>query len=138
MSKLSRDAISALENQQRDLKSQPAFNQYALQGQMRDRVFQSALLNFKAQMKRLPILAKRRQAGLEWYLKEMQELRSQFDTHIKSLRKQGVIEFTMPMELALASVRTQWFLQYQGPQIRLGWQQANQGFQGLYKSDQEK
>ena len=59
----------------------------------------------------------------------LNELRHQFDDYVATLRRRKLIQFTLPMELALFATRAQWFIHYQGPQIRRGWQQAAQGFQ---------
>ena len=111
------------------LSNQHIFSQYMLQDQMRDQVFMASLNTFRTQLNRIQKSANLRQASLEWYLAELQELRHQFDTYVRLLKSKGLIQFTLPMELALFATRAQWFMRYQGPQIRYGWQQAAQSFQ---------
>ncbi|MEL6136114.1 MAG: hypothetical protein AAFR42_01705 [Cyanobacteria bacterium J06628_6] len=105
---------------------QTLFSQYRRQGQLRDEAFQTSLTAFRTRMQRLRRLEP--QIGILDYVKGMALLRSQFDAYIQTLRQLGLLEFTLPINLALAWVRIQWFWQYQGPQVRHGWQQAfNQG-----------
>jgi hypothetical protein len=124
VAKFSKEALRAAETQRRRLTSADDFSRYILQGMVRDNVFKAALLAFKTQMQQLAKTRRLRQTGLDWYLQELRDLRSQFDTHIQTLRRQRLIEFTLPIELSLFSVRAQWFWQYQAPQIQQGWQQA--------------
>lgn len=116
------------------ISGQHLFSQYMLQDQMRDQVFMASLSTFRAELQRIKTSAQLRHAHLEWYLAELQELRSQFDHYVKTLRHKGLIQFTLPMELALFATKAQWFIRYQGPQIRYGWQQAAQSFQRMYDS----
>lgn len=116
------------------LSGQHLFSQYMLQDQMRDQVFMASLSTFRTELKRIKKSAVLRHASLEWYLGELQELRRQFDVYVRALRQKGLIQFTLPMELALFATRAQWFMRYQGPQIRYGWQQAAEGFQQIYDS----
>ena len=113
------------------LSTQHLFSQYMLQDQMRDQVFMASLSTFKIELQRIKKSASLRRANLDWYLDELNELRQQFDTYVSTLRRKGLIQFTLPMELALFATRSQWFINYQGPQIRRGWQQAAQGFQQM-------
>ncbi|MBE9068382.1 hypothetical protein IQ260_17155 [Leptolyngbya cf. ectocarpi LEGE 11479] len=117
------------EEQYKSLSKTHIFTQYMLQDQMRDQVFMASLTTFKTELNRIQKAAKLRHASLDWYLSELRELRQQFDTYISTLRRKGLIQFTFPMELALFATRAQWFLRFQGPQIRRGWQQAAPGFQ---------
>ena len=113
------------------LSNQHLFSQYMLQNQMRDQVFMASLNTFRAELKRIKKSAALRHADLDWYLAELNEVKRQFDHYTRTLRRQGLIQFTLPMELALFATRAQWFVQYQGPQIRRGWQQAANGFQQM-------
>ena len=99
---------------------------------MRDQVFMASLTTFRTELNRIQKAAKLRHADLKWYLDELQELKQQFETYVRALRRKGLMEFTLPMELALFATRVQWFIRYQGPQIRYGWQQAAEGFQQMY------
>ncbi|ESA34807.1 hypothetical protein N836_15415 [Leptolyngbya sp. Heron Island J] len=119
------------EAQHQSLINAHLFTQYMLQGQMRDQVFMASLTTFRTELNRIKKSASLRHASLDWYLAELNELKQQFDTYIHTLRRQGLIQFTLPMELALFATRVQWFTCYQGPQIRRGWQQAAQGFQQM-------
>ncbi|MDV3353495.1 hypothetical protein D0962_13360 [Leptolyngbyaceae cyanobacterium CCMR0082] len=119
------------DSQYQALSTQHLFSQYMLQDQMRDQVFMASLSTFKAELQRIKKSASLRHASLDWYLDELNELRQQFDTYVSTLRRKGLIQFTLPMELALFATRSQWFINYQGPQIRRGWQQAAQGFQQM-------
>lgn len=123
------------EEQYQSLSKSHIFAQYMLQDQMRDQVFLASLTTFKTELNRIQKVAKLRRASLDWYLGELRELRQQFDTYISTLRRQGLIQFTLPMELALFATRTQWFMRFQGPQIRQGWQQAARGFQHTYDDE---
>ncbi|MEM9807906.1 MAG: hypothetical protein AAF959_21780 [Cyanobacteria bacterium P01_D01_bin.56] len=116
------------------ISRQHLFSQYMLQDQMRDQVFMASLSTFRTELQRIRKSAQLRKANLEWYLGELQELRSQFDNYVKTLRHKGLVQFTLPMELALFATKAQWFIRYQGPQIRYGWQQAAQSFQRMYDS----
>lgn len=107
------------------------FSQYMLQHKMRDQLFMDSLTTFRAELKRIQKRSKLRRASLDWYLTEMTKLKQQFDHYIHTLRHKGLIQFTLPMELALTAARAQWFMHYQGPQIRHGWQRAGQGFKQL-------
>lgn len=111
------------------------FSQYMLQDQVRDEVFMASLTTFRSELKRIKKVVKLRHTNLDWYLTELNELKHQFDTYVSTLRQKGLLQFTLPMELALFATRAQWFVHYQGPQIRRGWQQAAQGFQQI--SDQK-
>ncbi len=113
------------------LSKQHLFSQYMLQDQMRDQIFMASLNTFRTELQRIKKSASLRHASLDWYLTELNELKHQFDTYVGTLRRKGLIQFTLPMELALFASRAQWFIRYQGPQIRRGWQQAAQGFQQL-------
>ncbi|MEM7061797.1 MAG: hypothetical protein AAF572_01355 [Cyanobacteria bacterium P01_B01_bin.77] len=123
------------EEQYKSLSKSHLFTQYMLQDQVRDQVFMASLTTFKAELNRIQKVAKLRHVNLDWYLSKLHELRQQFDTYISMLRRQGLIQFTFPMELALFATRAQWFIRFQGPQIRRGWQQAAQGFQQLYDDE---
>ncbi|MEO0540354.1 MAG: hypothetical protein AAFZ80_05750 [Cyanobacteria bacterium P01_A01_bin.105] len=101
---------------------QAQFNQYRHQGQLRDEAFRTSLTAFRTRVQRLQKLEP--QIGIENYVTAMELLRSQFDTYLQTLRQNGLIEFTLPINLALTWVHIQWFWQYQAPQIRQGWQQA--------------
>ncbi|MEM6254019.1 MAG: hypothetical protein AAF821_13955 [Cyanobacteria bacterium P01_D01_bin.156] len=116
------------------LSGQHLFSQYMLQDQMRDQVFMTSLSVFRAQLRRIKKSATLRPGNLARYLSELRELRSQFDAYATTLRQKGVIQFTLAMELALWATRAEWFLHYQCPQVRYGWQQAAEGFQRLYDS----
>ncbi|NEP19297.1 MAG: hypothetical protein F6J97_20780, partial [Leptolyngbya sp. SIO4C1] len=52
-----------------------------------------------------------------------------------TLRRQ--MPLTLPMLLALSWVQIQAFWMLRWPEIQLGWQQASQGFQGLYSQDKQ-
>ena len=101
---------------------QTQFNAYCRQGQLRDEAFRTSLTAFRIRVQNLRELEPK--IGIQNYIKGMDLLRSQFDAYIQTLRRNGLLEFTLPVNLSLAWVRTQWFWQYQGPQIRQGWQQA--------------
>ena len=124
------------EEQQQSLVNAHLFTQYMLQEQMRDRLFMASLTTFRTELRRIQKSAHLRQADLDWYLTALRELKQQFDSYVTTLRRKRLIQFTLPMELALFATRAQWFMHYQGPQIRQGWQQAAQGFQQM--SDQDK
>lgn len=113
------------------LSNQHLFSQYMLQDQMRDQVFMTSLHTFRTELKRIKKSASLRHASLDWYLTQLDDLKQQFDTYVRTLRHKGLIQFTLPMELALLATRSQWFISYQGPQIRQGWRQAAKGFQQL-------
>ena len=113
------------------LSTQHLFSQYMLQDHMRDQVFMASLSTFRSELQRIKKSALLRHASLDWYLTELNELKQQFNTYVSTLRRKGLIQFTLPMELALFATRAQWFIRYQGPQIRRGWQQAAQGFQQM-------
>ncbi len=119
------------EEQHQSLVNAHLFTQYMLQDQIRDQVFRASLTTFRTELRRIQKSASLRHADLDWYLAELNELKQQFDTYISTLRRKGLIQFTLPMELALFATRAQWFMRYQGPQIRQGWQQAAQGFQKM-------
>lgn len=120
------------DEQYQSLAKSHLFAQYMLQDQMRDQVFMASMTTFKTELNRIQKSAKLRHASLDWYLGELRELRQQFDTYISMLRRKGLIQFTFPMELALFATRAQWFIRFQGPQIRRGWQQAGQGLQPIH------
>ncbi len=124
-----------IEEQSQTLINAHLFSQYMLQDQMRDTVFMMALSKFRAELQRIQKTAKLRHATLDWYLAELNILRQEFDNYVGTLRRQGLIQFTLPMELALFATRAQWFIRYQGPQIHRGWQEAAQGFQQLSSPD---
>ena len=136
MQHTSKNAQQIADSNYQSLSNQHLFSQYMLQNQMRDQVFIASLNTFKAELKRIKKTATLRHATLDWYLAELKDLRQQFDDYVKTLRRQGLMEFTLPMELALFGTRAQWFMQYQGPQIRNGWQQAAQGFQQISTPDE--
>lgn len=89
----------------------------------------ASLTTFRSELQR--IQKSSRHANLDWYLAELNELKQQFDTYVRTLRQKGLIQFTLPMEMALFATHAQWFMHYQAPQIRRGWQQAAQGFQQI-------
>ncbi|MEO0541717.1 MAG: hypothetical protein AAFZ80_12765 [Cyanobacteria bacterium P01_A01_bin.105] len=124
MQPLSRHPQQLARDSYRSLSDYHLFSQYMLQGQVRDRVFIAALTTFKTELRRIKKVAQLRHASLDWYLSELRELRQQFDRHVGMLRRQGLIQFTLPMELALWAARAQWFMQYQAPQIRQGWRRS--------------
>ena len=127
-----------IEDQSQAVINAHLFSQYMLQDQMRDTVFMAALSKFRAELQRIQKTAKLRHATLEWYLTELDILRQEFDSYVGTLRRQGLIQFTLPMELALFVTRAQWFMYYQGPQIRRGWQDAAKGFQQISSSSSDK
>lgn len=120
-----------IEEQYQPLMNAHPFSQYMLQDQMRDEVFMAALSKFKTELRRIKKTARLRHASLDWYLTELNVLRQEFDSYVATLRRQGLIQFTLPMTLALFATRAQWFMYYQGPQVRRGWQEAAQGFQQI-------
>ncbi|MEO0866855.1 MAG: hypothetical protein AAFY17_00120 [Cyanobacteria bacterium J06642_11] len=132
MRNISKRPQQVADSHYQSLDRQHLFSQYMLQDHMRDQVFMAALNTFRVELQRIHKSAAVRQASLEWYISELQELRHQFDAYVSTLRQRGLIQFTLPMELALFATRAQWFLQYQCPQVRYGWQQAAQGFQQMY------
>ncbi|MEO1510118.1 MAG: hypothetical protein AAFU84_20965 [Cyanobacteria bacterium J06633_23] len=101
---------------------QTQFNAYRRQGQLRDEAFRTSLTAFRVRVEHLRDLEP--QIGLQDYILGMDLLRSQFDAYIQTLRRNGLLEFTLPINLSLAWVRIQWFWQYQTPQVRHGWQQV--------------
>lgn len=129
MRNLSNQPQRIAEEQQQSLANAHLFTQYMLQDQMRDQVFMASLTTFRAELRRIQKSASLRHTNLDWYLDALNELRHQFDDYVATLRRKKLIQFTLPMELALFATRAQWFIHYQGPQIRRGWQQAAQGFQ---------
>ncbi|MEO0396162.1 MAG: hypothetical protein AAF243_09290 [Cyanobacteria bacterium P01_A01_bin.137] len=131
MSDFSNHPQRLVQEQSSSLNNDHLFSQYMLQDQMRDQIFMASLTTFSTELQRLKKSAKLRRASLDWYLTKLQELRHQFDIYIRTLRQKGLIQFTLPMELALFATRARWFVHYQGPQIRRGWQQAAQGFQQM-------
>ena len=132
MRNISKRSQQVADSSYQALSRQHLFSQYMLQDQMRDQVFMASLSTFRAELQSLKKTAALRHASLEWYLSELRELRHQFDSYVSTLRQKGLIQFTLPMELALLATRTQWFMHYQAPQIRYGWQQAAQGFRSIY------
>lgn len=128
MPNLSNQPQRIAEAQHQSLTNAHLFTQYMLQDQMRDQVFMASLTTFRTELRRIQKAARLRHASLDWYLSELCELRRQFDVYVGMLRRKGLIQFTFPMELALFVTRAQWFMRYQGPQIRHGWQQVAQGF----------
>ncbi|MEA5465928.1 hypothetical protein [Leptothoe sp. PORK10 BA2] len=136
MPDLSQPPQQLVQEQSQSLSTAHLFSQYMLQDQMRDQVFMASLTTFRSELQRIKKSAKLRHASLDWYLTKLRELRQQFDTYVGTLRKKGLIQFTLPMELALFATRAQWFFHYQGPQIRNGWQQAAQGFQQISSPDE--
>ncbi len=116
------------------LSTQHLFSQHMLQDKMRDQIFMASLSTFRTELERIKKSASLRHASLDWYLTELNELKQQFDTYVGTLRRKGLIEFTLPMEMALLAIRAQWFIHYQGPQIRRGWQQAAQDFKQISDS----
>lgn len=135
MQHTSKNAQKIADSNYQSLSNQHLFSQYMLQNQVRDQVFIASLNTFKAELQRIKKSAALRHATLDWYLAELKHLRQQFDDYVKTLRRQGLMEFTLPMELALFGTRAQWFVQYQGPQIRNGWQQVAHGFQQMSTPD---
>ena len=129
---LAKNSQRIADAQSKSLSTAHLFSQYMLQDQMRDQVFMASLTTFRTELNRIQKAAKLRHADLKWYLDELQELKQQFETYVRALRRKGLMEFTLPMELALFATRVQWFIRYQGPQIRYGWQQAAEGFQQMY------
>ena len=121
MPPLSRHSQPLARDSYQSLSDYHLFSQYMLQSQVRDRVFIAALTTFKTELRRIKKVAQLRHASLDWYLSELRELRQQFDSHMGMLRHQRLIQFTLPMELTLLAARAQWFMRYQGPQIRRGW-----------------
>ena len=138
MRKLSNQPQQIAEDQQQSLTNAHLFTQYMLQEQMRDQVFMASLTTFRTELRRIQKSALLRHAPLDWYLAALRELKQQFESYVTALRRRKLIQFTLPMELALFATRTQWFMHYQGPQIRQGWQQAAQGFQQMSDSDYDK
>ena len=136
MSDLSKQPQKFVQEQSQPFSNDHLFSQYMLQDQMRDQIFMASLTTFRTELKRIKKSAKLRRASLDWYLTKLQELRHQFDIYVSTLRQKGLIQFTLPMELALFATRVQWFIHYQGPQIRQGWQQAAQGFQQMSAPDE--
>ena len=135
MSEFSHHPQRLVQEQSSSLDNDHLFSQYMLQDQMRDQIFMASLTTFTTELQRLKKSAKLRRASLDWYLTKLRALRHQFDIYVSTLRKKGLIQFTLPMELALFATRAQWFIHYQGPQIRRGWQQAAQGFQHMSAPD---
>ncbi|MGD1853456.1 MAG: hypothetical protein ACFB2W_04330 [Leptolyngbyaceae cyanobacterium] len=135
MSNLSGQPQRIADERQKSLSKVHLFSQYMLQDQLRDEVFRASLTTFRSELQRIKKTARLRHASLDWYLNELNELRRQFDTYVSTLRQQGLIQFTLPIKLALFATRAQWFMHYQGPQISRGWQQAGQGFQQLFDSE---
>lgn len=129
MSKLSSNSQWIAQDRYQSLSKTHLFSQYMLQDQVRDEVFMASLTTFRSELQRIKKAS--RHQDLDKYLAQLNELNKQFDTYVNTLRKKGLIQFTLPMELALFATRTQWFIQYQGPQIRRGWQEAAQGFQQI-------
>ena len=135
MSEFSHHPQRLVQEKSSSLDNDHLFSQYMLQDQMRDQIFMASLTTFTTELQRLKKSAKLRRASLDWYLTKLRALRHQFDIYVSTLRKKGLIQFTLPMELALFATRAQWFIHYQGPQIRRGWQQAAQGFQQMSAPD---
>ena len=131
MAKISNNSQRIADARYQSLSKTHFFSQYMLQDQVRDEVFMASLTTFRSELKRIKKTARLRKTDLDWYLAELNELQRQFDNYVHTLRKKGLMQFTLPMELALFATRAQWFMQYQGPQIRRGWQQAAQGFQQI-------
>lgn len=136
MPDLSQHPQRLVQEQSQSFNTTHLFSQYMLQNQMRDQVFMASLTTFRSELQRIQKSAKLRHASLDWYLTKLRELRQQFDAYVSTLRKKGLIQFTLPMELALFATRSLWFCHYQGPQIRNGWQQAAQGFQQISSPDE--
>ena len=118
-------------NDQQSLSNGHFFSEYMLQDQMRDDVFIASLTAFRSELHRIKKVARLRRAGLDWYLMKLSELKQQFDIYIHTLRQQKLLQFTLPMELALWATHVQWFSHYQVPQIYRGWQQAAEGFRSM-------
>ncbi|MBT9315172.1 hypothetical protein [Leptothoe spongobia] len=132
MANITKNSQQIADDKYQALSNVHFFSQYMLQNQVRDEVFMASLTTFRSELQRIKKVAKLRHANLNWYLAELNELKHQFDTYVRTLRQKGLLQFTLPMELALFATRTQWFIHYQGPQIRRGWQQAAPGFQQTY------
>ena len=129
MSKLSRNSQRIAQDRYQTLSKTHFFSQYMLQDQVRDEVFTASLTTFRSELQRIKPAS--HPQDLDRYLWQLNELKQQFDTYVSTLRQKGLLQFTLPIELALFATRAQWFIHYQGPQIRRGWHQAAQGFQQL-------
>ncbi|NEQ51197.1 MAG: hypothetical protein F6K11_13850 [Leptolyngbya sp. SIO3F4] len=131
MTNLSRNSQRIATDKYQSLRSAHLFSEYMLQNQVRDEVFLASLTRFRSELGRIKKLSQLRHSNLDWYLAELNELKHQFDNYVNMLRRKGLLQFTLPMELALFATRSQWFMHYQIPQIHRGWQQAAHSFQQL-------
>ena len=131
MADLSKNSQNIANESYQALSNVHFFSQYMLQDQVRDEVFMASLTTFRSELKRIKKIANLRHTNLDWYLAELNGLKHQFENYVSTLRQKGLLQFTLPMELALLATRAQWFIHYQGPQISRGWQQAAQSFQQI-------
>lgn len=96
-------------------------------------LFPAYLTAYRVHLQRIARVRKLEGIELQWSLQELQQAHRTFETQVAELRR--CVDFSLPMQMALAWVRIQTFWMYRLPLVGLGWQQARQGFQHLYDTD---